>query len=63
MLLNISRDKENRINQIHLMPLESIIIVLIKLKIVTLEEVNQINVTTGFRRNSLLQKVWVSDIL
>lgn len=63
MLLNVSQDKENRINQIHLMPLESIIIVLIKLKIVTLEEVNQVNITTGFKRNSILQKVWVSDIL
>lgn len=63
MLLNVSQDKENRINQIHLMPLKSIIIVLIKLKIVTLEEVNQVNITTGFKRNSILQKVWVSDIL
>ncbi|XP_046816846.1 uncharacterized protein LOC124423308 isoform X1 [Vespa crabro] len=59
MLLNVSRDKANRINNIHLMPLKSIITVLIKLKIVTSEEVNKVNITTGFRRNSILQKVWI----
>lgn len=63
MPLNVSRDKANRINNIHLMPLKSIIRVLIKLKIVTIEEVNRINITRGFRENLILQKVWVSDIL
>ncbi|KAL2727993.1 uncharacterized protein V1477_017269 [Vespula maculifrons] len=59
MPLNVSRDKANRINNIHLMPLKSIIRVLIKLKIVTIEEVNRINITRGFRENLILQKVWI----
>ncbi|KAL2726807.1 uncharacterized protein V1478_007085 [Vespula squamosa] len=59
MLLNVSRDKANRVNNIHLMPLKSIITVLIKLKIVTIEEVNKVNITKGFRGNLILQKVWI----
>lgn len=63
MPLNVSRDKANRINNIHLMPLKSIITVLIKLKIVTIEEVNKVNIMRGFRGNLILQKVWVSNIV
>lgn len=58
--LNVPRDSEKRITSISLISLQNVLSVLLKLKIVTREEIDNVFKSTEFRGDSIPRKVWVS---
>ncbi|KAK2584647.1 hypothetical protein KPH14_006994 [Odynerus spinipes] len=59
MQLNVSRDSSNKVNNIHLMSLKSIITVLVKLQIVTRTEVDNVITKRDITQYPILHKAWV----